>query len=371
MSNREEKINHEMVILARESRGFTQKGLANRLGITQGALSRIESGILGMEDSNLKKMSNVLGYPVSFFMQKRPIYGVGLVEVFHRKRQSIGIKTMDKVYSLIDIRTSEISRMLKGVDIGELDFPLFNLDDYDGSASEVARLVKAKWRVPHGPVNNVVYYFERARGIIIPFDFEISSIDAISHWLPGLPPLFFVNKYLPTDRMRFTLCHELGHIVMHQKSPTPEIEQQANEFAAEFLMPEKDIRPYLTDLSIEKLASLKPYWKVAMSALLKRAIDLNMITPRHGRTLWMQMSKSGYKVREPMELNLEPEIPTLLKEIINTYIDDMHYNLPELAKMVNLFENEVQDIYLGRNEQLRLILKEAEDILKRKDKPSK
>ena len=297
-------------------------------------------------------------------MQQRPIYGVGLVEVFHRKRQSISIKTMDKVYSLIDIRTTEISRMLKGVDIGTLDFPHFDIDDYDGSAKEVARLVRAKWRIPHGPIQNVTSYFEHARGIIIPFDFETNSIDAISHWLPGLPPLFFVNKYLPTDRIRFSLCHELGHIVIHQQSPTPEIEKQANSFAAEFLMPQRDVTPYLVDLSIEKLASLKPYWKVSMSALLKRAVDLKVITQRHGRTLWMQLSKAGYKIREPMELDIQSEPPTLLKEILRTYIDDMGYNMPELAKLFNLFENEFQNIYLDKNDRSHLILKEAEDILR-------
>ena len=63
--------------------------------------------------------------------------------------KSVGIKTMDKVYSLIDIRTAEIMRLLKGVDIGHVDFPSIKLEDYDGSAAEIARLVRAKWRSSH------------------------------------------------------------------------------------------------------------------------------------------------------------------------------------------------------------------------------
>ena len=364
MESKEKLINHEMVILARESRGLTQKELANRLHITQSALSRVEGGLRGVTDLSLQNLSKVLGYPINFFMQRRPIYGVGLVEVFHRKRQSVGIKTMDKVYSLIDIRTSEIMRLLKGVDIGEVDFPNYKIDDYDGSAAEIARLIRAKWRLPHGPIQNLTNNFENARGIIIPFDFETSSIDSVSHWPPGVPPLFFVNRYIPTDRMRFTLAHELGHITMHQKSPNPEIERQANEFAAEFLMPERDIKPYMVDISIEKLASLKPFWKVAMSALLKRAVDLQMITPRRARTLWMQLSKAGYKSREPIELDLPKENPTLLKEIVNTYITDMGYKTNELATMIHLFENEVEDLYIDKKEQVEQIIKEAEDIIK-------
>jgi len=364
MSNTEKKINYEMVIIARESRGFTQKELSKQLRITQGALSRVESGLLNLDESTLKRLSDILGYPVNFFTQKRKIYGVGLVEIFHRKRQTISIKTMDKIYSLIDVRTAEISKLLKGVELPNVDFPTFNIDDYDGSAKEVARLVRAKWLIPHGPIQNLTNYFEHAGGIILFFDFETNSIDAISHWLPGIPPIFFINKFMTADRMRFTIAHELGHMVMHQHEPNLEIERQANEFASELLMPEREIRPYLTNLSVEKLASLKPYWKVSMAALLKRAVDLKIVTPRHGRTIWMQLSKSGYKIREPMELDLQFEQPTLLKEIIDVYTHKMNYSILELAKMLNLFESEFQDIYIDKNEQIKLALEEVEHILK-------
>ncbi len=363
MKKEEKQINHEMVILARESRGLTQKDLARKLSITQGALSRIEGGLRGMTSASLEKLSEVLGYPVSFFTQTRPVYGVGLVEVFHRKRQSVGMKTIGKIYSLIDIRTTELTRMLKDVSIDDFDFPQFNIEDYDGSAKEVARLVRARWRLPHGPIQNITLSLENAGGIVVPFDFETGKIDAISHWPPGLLPLFFVNKYITSDRMRLTLAHELGHIVMHRKQATPEIEQEANEFASEFLMPERDIRPYLHDLSIEKLASLKPYWRVSMAALLKRATDLGTITPRHGRTLWMQISKAGYKVREPIELDIPEETPTLLKEIVKVHIDDMGYSSQELSMKLNLFNKELQDIYFDNQTRVQLLIKEAEDIV--------
>ena len=51
--------------------------------------------------------------------------------------------------------------------------------------------------------------------MVISVDFETPRIDAISRWMPGLPPLFFVNKDIPKDRYRYSLTHELGHVVMH------------------------------------------------------------------------------------------------------------------------------------------------------------
>jgi len=101
-----------------------------------------------------------------------------------------------------------------------------------------------------------------------------------------------------------------------------------------------------------------------MSALLKRAVDLQMVTPRHSRTLWMQLSSAGYKSREPSELDLPKEPPTLLKEIINTYVNDMGYKTKELATMLHLFENEIQDLYFDKFDNAEQLIKEAEDIIK-------
>jgi Zn-dependent peptidase ImmA (M78 family)/transcriptional regulator with XRE-family HTH domain len=362
----EKQINNEMVILARESRGYTQKDLADKLRITQSALSRVEGGLRGLTPATLRRLSEALNYPESFFTQRRKIYGVGLTEVFHRKRRCVSNRLLNKIYALIDIRTNEIARLLKSVETGTIDILPINVNDYDGNAKEVARIVRASWNMPHGPIQNLTAIIEHAGGIVVPFDFETSDIDAISHWLPGLPPIFFVNKFCPADRLRFTLAHELGHVIMHQKTPDPFIEEQANEFAAEFLMPEKDIKPYLVDISLDKLASLKPYWKVSMAALLKRAIDLKVISYRRGTTLWTEISRAGYRIREPMNLDILVENPTLLKEIVRVYTHKMNYSIPELAHLLVLKQNEMQDIYFDKQEEIRSAIAEAESILKSK-----
>src|SRR2546421_1977476 len=112
-----------------------------------------------------------------------------------------------------------------------------------------------------------------------------------------MPPLFFVDtRRFTWDRLRYTLAHELGHLIMHHDSTDADAERQADIFAAEFLMPSRDVRPYLYNLTVEKLANLKTYWKVSMSALIKRASDLDAITSRHARTLWMKMAQAGYKL---------------------------------------------------------------------------
>ena len=87
-----------------------------------------------------------------------------------------------------------------------------------------------------------------------------------------------MNRNQPADRQRFSLGHELGHIVMH-RVPSPTMEDEANAFASALLMPTQEVRPYLSGrLTIQKLASLKPVWRVSMQALLYRARAIGTIT---------------------------------------------------------------------------------------------
>jgi Zn-dependent peptidase ImmA (M78 family) len=337
--------NPEMIILARESRGLTQKELAEKLNISPAQLSRIEVGLRTIQKEQLNVLSNVLSYPTGLFMQQQPIYGLGISEFYHRKHKDISDKLLNQIYAKIHLRLREIEKLINEVDIGKVDIRPIQVDDFNGDAAEVARLVRVGWHLPHGPIRNLVEIIENARGIVIPFDFGTNRVDAISHWNNnGMPPIFFINAYSPMDRLRFTICHELGHVIMH-RSIDPDMEHQADEFASEFLMPARNIKPYLVDISLAKLADLKRHWKVSMAALLKRAADLEVITPRKARSLWVELGKAGYRKREPIELDLPRESPSLLNEIIQVYTDDMGYSVSELARMLSLTEKEITQIY--------------------------
>jgi Zn-dependent peptidase ImmA (M78 family)/transcriptional regulator with XRE-family HTH domain len=347
MGNNLKPINPEMVTLARESRGITQPELAQKLQVNQGWISRVEGGLRTIQPELLTQLANVLDYPKEFFFQREKIYGLGINSYFHRKKQSLSGRTLRQIHASIYIRTMHIIRLLRGVDIEESQIKSINVDDFGGDAEEVARLVRASWKLPHGPIQNVIATIENMGGIIVPIDFGTNEIDAIYHNTPESPPLFFVNAFSPTDRLRFTLCHELGHAVIHSDSFDPiTLEQQASNFAAEFMMPKNDIFSDLTDLSLERLMVLKQYWKVSMSALLKRAGDINAITPMRSQQLWKQMSKAGFRKHEPPELNLPYEEPNIIKQIIDVYFEEMDYAPLEFAKLITLNPVEAKKLYI-------------------------
>lgn len=351
MDRHERTVNPNMMVLAREARGLSQKVLSKRLGVPQSRISMIEMGVRPVPKPLLAQLSEVLDYPEHFFFQEGQLYGVEIAEVFHRKRRNVPKYTLARIYALMEIRLRHISALLRSLDVTN-KIPQFDPEEVRSTSEskarilDIARAVRASLEIPRGPIVDLTETLEEAGVIVVAFDFETPLVDAISRWLPGLPPTFFVNQRSPKDRYRLSLAHELGHMVMHAQA-TPEMEEQANWFAAEFLMPERDIRHDLTDLTLYKLTALKRYWRVSMAALLMRAQELGTFTPNQARYLWSQMAKAGYRTREPVELDVTGEEPRLLHELVTTHVDKLGYTETDLAKILPLNAEELHSWYLS------------------------
>lgn len=336
-----------MLVLARESRGFTQTELAALVKVSQAMLSKMESGAVLPGGDLLRRLATELRYPVEFFSQPDTVFGPGLSEFYHRKRQDVGLKVLAQTHARINVVTLHISRLLRAVDLPETKIRFMDLTEFKGRPANVARAVRAAWQIPDGPIPNIIRLIEDSGGIVIRMPLGSARIDAISRLVPGLPPLFFVNDSLPTDRERLTLCHELGHLVMHD-SLNENMEDEANEFAAEFLMPARDITPHLEQISLQRLAALKPYWRVSMAALLKRATDLKKVSKRTAQFLWIKMAP--YRRQEPTELDLAPETPALLQEVLDLHRNTFGYGLQDFSNMLCSEPSELVAMYsLGQS----------------------
>lgn len=350
----EKRFNPEMLILARESRAMTQAGLAKAADTTQGRISKIENGVLDPPPALVSDFATALEYRESFFYQSEQIYG--LPQSYTRRKQSLGSATQRRIFAEINIKRIQVMRLLKAAQIEERHpLPQLAVEDYHGSAAEVAQAVRASWLLPPGPVRNLTRSLEAAGVLVIPAEFGTREIDAVGQRISGLPPMIFYNPGVPADRLRFTLAHELGHLVMH-RVPHPLMEDEANEFAAEFLMPLREIRPQIPSrLTLADLASLKPVWRVAMSALLVRGRDIGKISDGQYRYLWSQMSRNGWRLREPAELDFPAEHPTILRDLIALHLNTLRYNTEELSEVLHIFLPEFRQRYAPERAHLRLV----------------
>lgn len=155
---------------------------------------------------------------------------------------------------------------------------------------------------------------------------------------------------VPGDRLRLSIAHEVGHLVMHRTmgKPLVIIEKEAYEFGAELLMPEAAMRREIkAPVTLTSIAKLKPRWGVSIQALIRRAYELQLLSERQYRYLFAQLSANGWRTREPENLDVSVEKPRLLRkmaEAIYGYpIDyqemasESHVAIGELKSMLALY----------------------------------
>lgn len=333
-----EVFNPDMLVIARESRGLTQTDLANAANISQGSVSKWESRLKQPTTEAASRMAKALGYPEGFFYQPEVFYG--LPPTFYRRRQRVGKRVLNQLHARMTVARLHLIRLLRGV-VFEPALPMLDLevDDY-GSPEDVAGVLRATWLVRPGPIPNLIGLIESAGILVIPMDLREDKIDAVGWKVPDLPPLMFVDLSVPTDRLRFTLAHELGHLIMH-RVPSEDMESEADRFAGEFLAPAAELRPSLAPVTLERLARLKLVWRVSMASLLYRAGELELITPRQRQYLWTEFAKRGWRKREPGSTDIPAESPSLLKSLFATHLDKLGYSIDELASALN---STVQDL---------------------------
>lgn len=341
-------FNHSLLLLARQYREKSQSEIARAAGLNQGHYSRIENGLLpeGPSPENVERIAKAVSFPPSFFYQSEKIVGLPLsVHPMHRKKESVGERALKKVHAELNIRLIHVRKLLAAVETQSiLPLPWIDVDE-GGGAREIARTIRTAWMIPQGPVSNLTEYVEKAGVLVIWCDFG-TAIDGVTMRLPDMPPCIFLNRSAPADRMRFSLAHELGHVIMH-RIPTDMMEEEANTFAAELLVPEKELRRDLIGgrINLERLARLKARWRVSMAFLLFQAKDIGCLNAYQSQYLWKQISQKGWRTREPVETDFPHEQPTLFPRILNLHIEDLAYGVNEFVDLFRLGANDLRYLY--------------------------
>ena len=341
------QINGQMVTLAREYRGLTQSQLAKACHVTQQAIARLEAGVTNAIGSEkFSKISEVLSFPLEFFTLNEVRLGFGSSSYFYRKK-IMTASERNKISGIVNLVRIHISLMLKAVEVdGSMPLPRLLISD-GYTPKEAAENLRSVWNLPDGPILNLTSLVEKAGIIVVECPFGTNSIDGTSLWINGLPPLIFLNDSLPPDRYRFTLAHELGHLVMHD-IPHETMEEEADLFASSLLMQEIHFKLTFSQVcnnrpTIAKLLQMKPYWKVAVSAMVMRLYQLGKINDAQKRSLFIMLSKNKMSKNEPQPFGREH--PRFLKAIFDAALSGFAEKKDAVRKVLCSNESDFKYLY--------------------------
>ena len=338
-------MNHKQLTFAREFKGYSQTELSNKIqGLSRSNLSKFEKGLGVLSEDLQKKIIDFLGFPEDFYNRK---INTIIENANYRKRATVSktkILKFENKCKVIGYVIDELSESIEWP-----DFKLAPLNVEDGYAPEyIANYTRRLLKVNvDEPIKNIFSILETA-GIIIYEINDDEKFDGVSFITDKGNPIIIVNKNFSNDRKRFTIAHELGHILMHNENNFPissyrDKEKEANQFASEFLMPENYIKNSLRNLKLSEVGNLKSYWLTSMSSIIRRAKDLKCIDDNRYKYFLIEMSRNGFTKKEPIEVFIDK--PTCLKNAINLFKTDLAYSLEDFSNYTALPKDIIDELF--------------------------
>lgn len=316
-------FNGERLTMARQLAGLKKSHLATLIEMSPASVTAWESGAKQPNRATVAKLALALKVEPQFFGGGAP---PKVNKPHFRSLRSTPQIAQDEAEAYGRF-VAEVSGMLENaVEFPEALLPDLPVDpDESGMTPEAAaREAREFFGVAPGPIQHVVRLAERAGVVVVFSEPGVAAIDAYSLHTATRPIIILNPVKDDYYRQRFDVAHELGHLVMHHDAePGGKVaEDQANRFAAEFLMPAEDIAPLLPSSTAGRawaqLAELKEHWGVSLAALLYRSRALGIMGDVSYRNAMVRMSQNGWRRAEPGRIS-SLEMPSMLpraKEVL-------------------------------------------------------
>lgn len=315
----------DKVVFARELAGLARAELARRVGLSVHHLRAIETGRKSLDSKTLFAISMATGIAPEFFQTRQPIVFLATENSHFRARRSTSQRARLSALrqgaalasfhaacedSGLEFPEDQVSDFIDGISERFPDPTKLTVQDIENLAVEL----RTCWGLGIGPLPNVIKLLE-SRGIAV---FELgceitSTVDAFSASIRHGRPAIFIGNNGSASRSRFTVAHELGHLILHSNTTElepghPKLEEQANRFAGAFLMPAASYAASARNkVTAEQLATIKPMWRSSVSAMLMRSYQLGIFPVERRATAYKYMNVVWRKDGESHEPH-EPDV---------------------------------------------------------------
>lgn len=311
---------------ARIYRGYSQQELADLVDVSKQAISSYERGNKNPSIEVLSNISKMLKFQFDFFYKE--IRHKDINPIYFFRSMSIPKKKKDMLYKKMEYFNSEILDFCENyinlnknnlIEVNRRDY--FTKDDIRKIVSEI----RQEWGIYDSPISDLIYLMQKNGCIVSYINLNSEKTDGFSCWIEGRPIILVNNIKNSATRLRFTLAHELGHIILHKNLKNEESlkqrEAEANFFAGELLFPTEQAINDIYSTTLDSFVPIKYKWKLSISAIVRRCLDLGLINDEANLILQKQLSKRKWRIIEPLDDVIENEEPQLIQDIFDLLID--------------------------------------------------
>lgn len=331
---------------ARLAAGLTLGALGEQVGVSHTAIQKYEKGLLTPSSTQLLKLARACGIRTEYFFRT---HTVELLQPEFRKLATFGKTAQDalkiKVVELVEKRVELFGAF------PELPFPAFappaGLPEHITSLDAIdafSDLVRNAWQLGLTPIADLTDTLEGLGLLVVVVDEEnpgFSGLTAKARTEDGREyPVVAVSSRWAGDRQRFTLAHELGHLLLEERLAGGINEEKAcDRFAGAFLAPRVAVLQLLGAqrhvLEWQELYVLKHEFGLSMSGWLQRAKQCGVLTEAAHLSMCKRFSAKGWRKTEP-GAPLPQEHPRLFDQLVYRALAEQYISEGKAAELLGI-----------------------------------
>ncbi len=266
-------------------KNLSLKEAGNLLGMSSTAFNKYEKGVLNADSTKLIQFSNAYNVSPFEFLKKEYEKKINLTSF--RKRKRLTGQNLELLKDEIDRKINEYFEVLElnsleKVQVQLKKYSCFSLEDAEISADEFRKDNHLSLKQPIFDLMNTL---ENLGIVIIEIDNinnKFNDFDGANEIIDGIPFIILLNNISDGARQRFTIAHELGHMVLDIKENQMNEEKACDRFASSLLMPSlaviNEFGKSRSSLNFYEFNAFKNEYKVSYSSIIYRLRDLNIIS---------------------------------------------------------------------------------------------
>ncbi len=293
-------------------KGLSLKEAGELLNMSAPAVSKYEKGELKPNSQKLIAFANAYNVKT---LQLLETYNIPQIKFtsFRKKSRLKG----QKLELLKDIILKEIAKYLEVIEMNETNKKRVKINQYKCNSLEEAEKAAIKFRNDITfsliqPISDLTSILENLGIVIIQipnYENNFADFDGLSEIVNNIPIIVLLDEIKDGARQRFTIAHELGHLILEINNRNVDEEKLCDRFASSLLMPKEavinEFGSLRNNISFYELIAFKNEYKVSCAATIYRLKDLKIISEYTYKKLFITLNKMYGKKNEPSPIKNE------------------------------------------------------------------
>ncbi|QZE15138.1 XRE family transcriptional regulator [Halosquirtibacter laminarini] len=249
--------------------------------VSKNALSKYEKGEMLPNSNVLIKLSNILEVSIDYFF--RP-FEIVIDQLEFRKKSNLPVSDKKRIVETVKDyieRYIELENITNKQGIFKNPAEKIHVLGSD-DVIDSANIIRREWELGKAPIPSVIDLLEKNHIKIIEIN-AVAKFDGLSGYINDEIPFIVINKNFNVERKRFTILHELGHIVLNFNKYLEQnsIEKYCNEFSSELLLPGSVIIDLLSNkrhnIVSSEISKIQEQYGISFTAIVYKLQELNIL----------------------------------------------------------------------------------------------